>query len=254
MPFICYFPRDGLKADLLVLSECIPDGDGWPDPNNLSDEACIVILDYSGDEWSQDETLTMLEEYPSNEIQNLDDFRLKILGVVATWDPDWLSYEVEDDPIKEMLYEAMVGFTANCMRRAHRLFCTFIPIVAMPSVPEPPPKNKGEPVTPPLIDWIRKLDCPGTDAAAELIQARDAFGYSKYKQHLMSGDGRKTAEEARQELGDFFQYWFKGRMNGEDMSSVRKLFPVLRAIMKDEGKMLKKRPKKKVKKKAKKEE
>ncbi len=112
-----------------------------------------------------------------------------------------------------------------------------IPVVPM-SVPEPAPKNEGVPITPLLIRWVDQLSSdtlgpPLNDVKADtiaLIRARDNFGYNKYTQHLMSQDGRNSVEDARQELGDLLQYLFKAKHNGEDISSVVQLLPVLLAL------------------------
>lgn len=91
---------------------------------------------------------------------------------------------------------------------------------AQPSVPEPPPIDAGEAVTPMLIEWIERTaeSCiaPLTDETISLIECRDAFGRSKYGQPLRLKDGRNTIEDARQEAGDLLQYLFKAYKNGED--------------------------------------
>ena len=97
------------------------------------------------------------------------------------------------------------------------------------SIPEPPPQNKGECVTDKLIEYINMM-CIGMDIKSEtieLIQQRSEFGYKKYGQYLMTQDGRNTIEDARQELGDLLQYVFKARMNGEDISCIKRMLPVL---------------------------
>ena len=94
------------------------------------------------------------------------------------------------------------------------------------SIPEPPPLRLGEPVTPPLLAWIEsrgraeahRIPPEHTQAALELVRARDTFGRAKYGQGLLTGDGRNTVEDARQELGDFLQYLYKAHLNGEDLA------------------------------------
>lgn len=103
-----------------------------------------------------------------------------------------------------------------------------------PSVPEPPPINKGEPVTPHVIVWINSLTVCSIEEkkeAIELIESRDKYGFDKYGQHLMTGDERNTIEDARQELGDFIQYWFKAKMNREDMEKLYPLCSILKEII-----------------------
>ena len=104
----------------------------------------------------------------------------------------------------------------------------------MCSVPEPPPNQGGEIVTDALKSWIsRQEHIPKDDRASaeKLITERDAYGFDKYGQHLMTIDGRNTVEDARQELGDLLQYCYKGRMNGEDLSEVRRLLPFLNSLL-----------------------
>lgn len=104
------------------------------------------------------------------------------------------------------------------------------------SVPEPPPKPHGEAVTPALLSWL-KVNADDGWCSAEayeemktLVQKRDAFGRAKYGQPLMTKDGRNTAEDALQELGDLAQYMFKARMNGESLAEVIRLLPMLEMI------------------------
>ena len=81
-----------------------------------------------------------------------------------------------------------------------------------PSVPEPPPQPKGQPVTPQLVAWLERH---GSAQSMELVQARAAFGLSKYGQGLMTGDGRNTFNDLSDELGDAQQYAFKALLNGD---------------------------------------
>ena len=85
------------------------------------------------------------------------------------------------------------------------------------SIPEPNPVNKGDAVTPELLNIMNNLKERSTtpiyiENLITLIEARDAFGFSKYGQHLMSKDGRNGYEDARQELGDLLQYAMKLKM------------------------------------------
>jgi hypothetical protein len=79
-------------------------------------------------------------------------------------------------------------------------------------VPEPPPQPKGQPVTPQLVAWLERH---GSAQSMELVQARAAFGLSKYGQGLMTGDGRNTFNDLSDELGDAQQYAFKALLNGD---------------------------------------
>lgn len=98
-------------------------------------------------------------------------------------------------------------------------------VLAEASVPEPPPVNRGVPVTPLLLAWLEQR--ADTAELRALVLQRDAFGRAKYGQPLMSDDGRDSLEDARQELGDLAQYIFKARMHGVDVSEVRRMLDVV---------------------------
>jgi len=106
------------------------------------------------------------------------------------------------------------------------------------SNPEPPPQDCGEEVTPILLVWLQNLKVGGVeyhgdinandvDLAIELIKARDAYGFDKYGQHLKTGDGRDSQEDAIQELGDLLQYLLKAMLNGENVEKIKRLLPIL---------------------------
>lgn len=105
--------------------------------------------------------------------------------------------------------------------------------VLRPSVPEPPPVARGEPVTPALLSHLSARAHALGDrehAAAHLaalVRERDAFGRAKYGQPLMTADGRNTLEDARQELGDLAQYLYKARMTGVDTSALRPMLELV---------------------------
>ncbi len=101
------------------------------------------------------------------------------------------------------------------------------------SIPEPAPKPEGVIVTGELVSWIEKQDVTDTerDRAIKLIKERDEYGFKKYGQHLMTKDGRNSIEDALQELGDLMHYLYKARLNGEDISEIRVLFPLLALLV-----------------------
>ena len=102
-----------------------------------------------------------------------------------------------------------------------------------PSVPEPPPINVGLPVTPALLYYIQDTVDHSLDGVrrvkfvSDLVKSRDAYGFEKYGQHLMSEDGRCTMKDAKDELADFMQYAFKLKMQDtatrEDVEELRAL-------------------------------
>lgn len=115
-----------------------------------------------------------------------------------------------------------------------------IPMPFTPSVPEPPPLNKGESVPELLIAELQRQrdlhDYYPVNAAfmnaQDLVRARDAFGRQKYGQPLMTQDGRNSIEDAKQELGDLLQYAYKAQLNGESLKELQEMVPVLLAILK----------------------
>lgn len=82
---------------------------------------------------------------------------------------------------------------------------------AVASVPEPPPKVGGEPITPSLLKFLRSR---GLDGAAALVEERDAFGREKYGTPLCRGNGRNAVEDLRQEIGDALQYAWLVNLEG----------------------------------------
>ena len=103
------------------------------------------------------------------------------------------------------------------------------------SRPEPPPVAGREDVTPALLEWLT-CDCPrgfaqGRQDAYDLVQQRDAFGRAKYGTGLQTHNGRDPIEDARQEFGDLLQYVHQAKMEGRDLTPIRRLIPVLSAMM-----------------------
>ena len=97
--------------------------------------------------------------------------------------------------------------------------------------PQPPPINRGENVPANFRTWAAGK---GFDAAVQLSHSRDEFGFQKYGQRLMTKDGRDSVEDAIDEVGDFFHYAWKARMNGEDISRLRELVRVMNAVLQDD--------------------
>lgn len=104
------------------------------------------------------------------------------------------------------------------------------------SVPEPPPVDAGDEVTPALRTWLHQMvlsdhiPLPAFHSAMALVISRDAYGSAKYGQPLRVGDGRNTIEDLRQELGDALQYAFKARMQGADLRGVLPLIEILKDV------------------------
>ena len=78
---------------------------------------------------------------------------------------------------------------------------------------------------------ISHLESVGHTTAIPLIRARDAFGRKKYGQPLMSEDGRDTALDALQEMGDLLQYVWKARLRNESLTEIRALLPTLQLLL-----------------------
>jgi hypothetical protein len=119
------------------------------------------------------------------------------------------------------------------------------PITTGASVPEPPPRGGETSVTQALLDLLIKpstvhyLACmagekgsaPSLVAAHGLIVERREYGVPKYGGELMTKNGRNPIEDARQELGDAMQYVMQARMEGLDVSSLRRLHDVLGMLL-----------------------
>lgn len=94
---------------------------------------------------------------------------------------------------------------------------------------QPPPVERGRPVTPELLAWLRKTRAAGdaTEEVCALVEARDAFGRAKYGQPLFHDDGRDVSADFGQEGADGLQYGMAAKMRG--ISLVR-WAPMLRAL------------------------
>jgi len=115
-----------------------------------------------------------------------------------------------------------------------------------PSIPEPPPKNKGVEVPPLLLEWLSKQESIQVEYSAfiseeelkqamELVQARTNYGIHKYGMPLKTQDGRDSQEDAVQEIGDALQYLYKARLNGENIDKIKHLMSVLLLLVFDDA-------------------
>ena len=101
------------------------------------------------------------------------------------------------------------------------------------SLPEPSPKNAGEPVTPALVAWIQAqgLDEQTKREVIAGIEERSAFGAEKYGQVLMSLDGRDSVNDAVQELIDALQYLQAARMKGQGLDIIKPYVSLLTQLV-----------------------
>lgn len=101
------------------------------------------------------------------------------------------------------------------------------------SLPEPSPKDAGEPVTPALVAWIQAqgLDEQTKREVIAGIEERSAFGAEKYGQVLMSLDGRDSVNDAVQELIDALQYIQAARMKGQSLDRLKPLLSLLTQLV-----------------------
>ena len=76
---------------------------------------------------------------------------------------------------------------------------------------QPSPKREGEEVPSAYRAWAKRYS---VDKAVILSEERDRFGQEKYGQPLMTGDGRDTFQDSREEMGDLLHYLFKAKMQG----------------------------------------
>jgi len=111
---------------------------------------------------------------------------------------------------------------------------------------QPKPMQKGKIITYELIEWIQKqqskemtvkfdINDNTKQETIKLIKLRDEFGVKKYGQHLMSEDGRKTAKDALDELGDLLQYVYKAVLlkDEETFILIKKIIPILLLLLND---------------------
>jgi hypothetical protein len=134
---------------------------------------------------------------------------------------------------KELIKGTLVD-TTDCVYNGDIIALTLTAPLTETQVPEPPPIERGIPVTPALVGWIGvQYDVPSDakQAAINLVASRDRFGRSKYGQPLMSRDGRLTSVDALQELGDLLQYAYKARLEGESLNEARKILPILLKLL-----------------------
>jgi hypothetical protein len=129
-----------------------------------------------------------------------------------------------------------MGYINILLKSAGALIITFVYLLCVSikesfnraSKPEPPPLNKGIPVTTELLKWLEE---GGYKRSIDLIIERDTYGIKKYGQRLMTQDGRNSIEDARQELGDAMQYIYKAKLNDEDTSCLEEDYYVLGKIL-----------------------
>lgn len=103
------------------------------------------------------------------------------------------------------------------------------------SKPESSPINKGIPIyniaVENVIKVIKNEDKKELkEDMLNLLEARYNFGLSKYKQPLMSEDGRDDIEDCLQEIGDAIQYLSKAIYNKKDITKLRDGIEVLYRI------------------------
>ncbi|NDJ14089.1 MAG: hypothetical protein EBY17_23330 [Acidobacteriia bacterium] len=105
---------------------------------------------------------------------------------------------------------------------------------SLDSTPEKAPVKLGEPVTPALIVWLRGQGLPNSELLPIIagIEERSAAGLEKYDQVLMSGDGRDSVNDARQELLDFLQYAQAAKMKNRSLAPLESLVNLVLSITK----------------------
>lgn len=148
------------------------------------------------------------------------------------YDPESRHFKVWSDPespcrprtrichtmrdVARLAYEDLLG---DCARARETLTNAR---KSLDSTPEKSPVKAGEPVTPALIEWLRGQSLHECELLPIIagIEERSAEGLEKYGQVLMSGDGRDSVNDARQELLDFLQYAQAAKMKGQSLTSL----------------------------------
>ena len=95
----------------------------------------------------------------------------------------------------------------------------------------PPVSNNdsGDPVAPSLIALLQGGE--DNNQVIDLIKERDEFGKAKHGQSLSTSNGRCTIDDASSRFGDLLLHLHKGRMNGEDMSSIKDMLWALERVL-----------------------
>ena len=110
------------------------------------------------------------------------------------------------------------------------------------ATPEPNPLLHGDRVPDLLINrlaamrarhgHVRGWALSGAyDRAIDGVKARSEFGFAKYGQVLMTGDGRDGLNDAAQELIDAMQYAYKAKLNGINVTPLRELWQILGTLL-----------------------
>lgn len=100
------------------------------------------------------------------------------------------------------------------------------------SIPEPSPRNEGQPIFHLVLQYLDRVDTDDKTKAevTKLLHDRYTFGLNKYGQPLMSDDGRDDITDCIQEIGDAIQYIVKAKYNKRDISSIKRALSVLQQI------------------------
>lgn len=101
---------------------------------------------------------------------------------------------------------------------------------------QPPPVARGVIIVPLLVRWLNERGQGGSSAGVEpLLWQRYEFGLRKYGQPLMSGDGRRSASDAIEELLDALCYVVAAHIKDEDLERVRRLHALLGELLTHEA-------------------
>ena len=97
---------------------------------------------------------------------------------------------------------------------------------------QPKPVNKGIIVFNLIQSYLDRVeDKSFNNEVLEQLFKRYNFGLEKYKQPLMSNDGRDSVRDANEELLDCIMYIMKCKYNKENISEVKRTLYVLNQIM-----------------------
>lgn len=97
----------------------------------------------------------------------------------------------------------------------------------------PQPKKEGKIVYPYLVEWIenQKFNRSTNIKLSKLVNDRFTLGMQKYRQPLMTLDGRNTVKDYTDELMDALFYGMKAKMNGDSMKEFRELLEILQRLV-----------------------
>lgn len=157
-------------------------------------------------------------------------------------EPQWLLHAYDADK-RELRMFALRNFLtlhvspdhpARCDAQKWAVMREALNTQVAPDAVQPLPQGGGEPVFPKMRELLESMAPQLGSEMQELLagvidktRAREAYGINKYKQTLMTQDGRLNAKDCEDEALDFAVYLVKAAMQGEDLKPLARLLGLL---------------------------